>query len=161
LGTDNPRWINGLLESRVTETAARIGLTSAYLIGGLTKLSDFDAAVAEQAHFGLSPARVWAILAIGTEILGPVLIISGRFLWLGAGALGVLTAVAMVVANDFWNLHGHARMVGINTFFEHLGLIAGCVLAAISARRDRCTGADQSGSVGRELKISDRARPLG
>ena len=41
----------------------------------------------------------------------------------GSGS-GVLTAIAMVVANDFWSMTGPERMMALNTFFEHLGLIA-------------------------------------
>jgi uncharacterized membrane protein YphA (DoxX/SURF4 family) len=54
---------------------------------------------------------------------------------LGAGALGVLTAVAMVVANDFWTMTGHDRFMALNSFFEHLGLIAGLVLVSIASLR--------------------------
>ncbi|THJ52385.1 DoxX family protein, partial [Burkholderia sp. LS-044] len=52
-----------------------------------------------------------------------------RFTWLGAGSLGMLTLVAMAVANDFWNQTGAARFMALNSFFEHLGLIAALVLA--------------------------------
>jgi len=75
-------------------------LVSAFLIGGIQKLVDFPAAVAEQAHFGLQPAWLWAAAAIVVELGGSVLVIFGRWVWLGAGGLGVLTAVAMLTAND-------------------------------------------------------------
>jgi len=55
--------------------------------------------------------------------------------WLGAGALGVLTAVAMFSANDFWDKAGHERFMALNAFFEHLGLIAGLVLASVLCLR--------------------------
>jgi uncharacterized membrane protein YphA (DoxX/SURF4 family) len=137
LGERNPGWVDAALDWRGTLFLARLGLTSAYLLGGFTKLFDFAGAVAEQTHFGLSPPRLWAVLAIGVEIVGPILILTGRFVWLGAGAIAVLTAVATFVANDFWNLQGHARFVAMNTFFEHLGLVAGCVLVTLMARRTR------------------------
>jgi uncharacterized membrane protein YphA (DoxX/SURF4 family) len=35
------------------------------------------------------------------EIGGSVLEMAGRLVWLGAGGLGVLNAVAILVANDF------------------------------------------------------------
>ncbi len=86
--------------------------------------------VAEQAHFGLQPAAVWAVLAIAVELIASLCLIAGRWVWLAAGALGVLTLVAMVVANDFWHLQGQARFMALNAFFEHLGLIAGLACAA-------------------------------
>ena len=128
-----PRWIAGVLSWPWTWRLARVALASAYLIGGVNKLFDFPAAVAEQEHFGLHPAWIWAVLAIAIEIGGSLLVIAGRLVWLGAGALGVLTAIAMLVANDFWSMTGHDQFVALNTFFEHLGLIAGFVLVSIRA----------------------------
>jgi uncharacterized membrane protein YphA (DoxX/SURF4 family) len=132
-----PRWVDDILEWRGTWFLARLGLTSAYILGGLTKLSDLPAAVAEQAHFGLTPSWLWASLAIAVEIGGSILVVTGRFVWFGAGALGVLTAVATYVANDFWNMRDQARVMMTNTFSEHLGLIAGFVMVALIAEREK------------------------
>jgi uncharacterized membrane protein YphA (DoxX/SURF4 family) len=126
-----PRWVDEILQMSWIWRLARLGLVSAYLIGGATKLSDFAAAIAEQEHFGLRPGWLWASLAIIVELGGSVLIVSGRLVWLGAGALGVLTFVAMCVANDFWSMTGHDRFTALNAFCEHLGLIAGLVLVSI------------------------------
>jgi uncharacterized membrane protein YphA (DoxX/SURF4 family) len=130
-----PRWVDAILEWRWTWPLARLALVSAYLLGGLSKLLDPTGAIAEQAHFGLHPAWLWAWLAIVIELGGSLLIIAGRLVWLSAGALGVLTAIAMLVANDFWRLESAARFAALNSFFEHVGLIAGLVLAAVLAAR--------------------------
>ena len=37
----------------------------------------------------------------------------------------------MLAANNFWTMEGQARFVAMNTFFEHLGLIAAFALAAM------------------------------
>jgi uncharacterized membrane protein YphA (DoxX/SURF4 family) len=55
----------------------------------------------------------------------------------GAGGLGVLTAVAMLTANDFWAKTGHDRFLAVNAFFEHLGLIAGLMLVSILSLRSQ------------------------
>ena len=133
----DPRWVDSALDWRWTWFCARVALTGAYILGGLTKLFDFPAAMAEQEHFGLHPGWLWAAVTIAIELAGPALIISGRFVWLGAGALGVLTAVASVLANNFWDLQGQARFTATNNFFEHFGLIAGFVLAALLAEHDQ------------------------
>jgi uncharacterized membrane protein YphA (DoxX/SURF4 family) len=125
-----PRWVDAILEWRPTWFLARLALSSAYLIGGVNKAIDFPAAVAEQAHFGLEPAWAWAIVTIVVELGGSLLLIWGRLVWLAAGALGVLTAIAMFVANNFWAMEGQARFMAMNSFFEHLGLIAAFALAA-------------------------------
>lgn len=125
-----PHWVKAILRWPVTLPAARFALVSAFLLGGLLKLIDFPGAVAEQAHFGLQPAALWAVLAILVEIVGSLLLIVGRYVWLAAGALGMLTAVAMIVADPFWALDGAARVAAINGFLERCGLIAGFILAA-------------------------------
>ena len=137
---DTPRWISAVLSLPGLLPIARIALVSAFLIGGIQKLADFPAAVAEQAHFGLQPAWLWAAAAIAVELGGSVLVIVGRWVWLGAGGLGVLTAVSMLVANNFWAQTGHDRFMATNAFFEHLGLIAGLVLITALSLRERQGG---------------------
>jgi uncharacterized membrane protein YphA (DoxX/SURF4 family) len=126
-----PRLVDAILDWRWTAMLARLALVSAYLLGGIVKLGDWPSAVAEQAHFGLHPAAVWATLTIAVELIGPILILSGRFVWLGAGMLGVFTLLAAITANAFWAMPpGQARFMATNAFFEHLGLIGGFVLVA-------------------------------
>ena len=133
----DPAWVSAILGWRGTVLAARIALTSAYLQGALAKLLDFPGTVAEQEHFGLHPGVVWAALCILVELGGSALVITGRLVWLGAGALGVLTAVATCVAEDFWAKAGHERAMALNGFFEHLGLIASFILVAAIAASER------------------------
>ena len=128
-----PHWIAALLAAPWTWRLVRVALVSAYLIGGVNKLLDFAGAVAEQERYGLRPAWLWAALAIVVEIGGSLLVIAGQLVWLGAGGLGVLTAVAMLVANNFWSMKGQDRLTALNGFFERLGLIAGFVLVSIMA----------------------------
>jgi uncharacterized membrane protein YphA (DoxX/SURF4 family) len=131
-----PRWVLGILSGPLTSFAARLGLTSAYILGGITKLLDFPGAVAEQQHLGLHPGWLWAAAAIVIELVGPALILTGLAVWLGAGALGVLTAIAMASADTFWSMHGQERFIAANTFFEHLGLIGGFALVATIANQE-------------------------
>ncbi|BAM88565.1 conserved membrane hypothetical protein [Bradyrhizobium oligotrophicum S58] len=135
--SETPRPIAAILDWPWLWPLARLALVSAYLIGGVQKLTDFQGAIAEQAHFGLQPAALWAVAAIAVELIGSVLIMVNRLVWLGAGALGVLTLVAMLTANDFWHMTGHDRFMALNAFFEHLGLIAGLVLVSILSWRAR------------------------
>src|SRR5260370_28236814 len=62
--TDTPCWIEPILSWPWLLPVARIALISAFLIGGIQKLVDFQGAVAEQAHFGLQPASLWATPAL-------------------------------------------------------------------------------------------------
>ena len=141
-----PAWIRALLAQPWVLPLARVALVSAYLLGGVTKAPDFNGAVAEQAHFGLQPAALWAAFAIAVEIAGSLCVVFRRFTWLGAGSLGMLTLVAMAVANDFWNQTGAAHFMALNSFFEHLGLIAALVLATM------LDDARQSADDGRSIR---------
>jgi uncharacterized membrane protein YphA (DoxX/SURF4 family) len=118
----DPAWVSGILHWPWFLFAARSALTSSFLFGGLTKLFNFSAAIAEQEHFGLRPILI--------ELGGSVLVLSGYAVWLGAGALGCLTAVAMFKADNFWTKTCQERVTQANTFFEHFGLIGGFVLIA-------------------------------
>ncbi|WP_050419476.1 DoxX family protein [Bradyrhizobium tropiciagri] len=127
----SPHWISAILRWPLLWHAARLALVSAYVLGGLAKLLDFAGAVAEQEHFGLYPGWLWAGAAIAVELVGSLLVAINRYVWLGAGGLGVLTFVAMLTANAFWTMGGHERFMASNAFFEHLGLIAGLVVVSI------------------------------
>jgi uncharacterized membrane protein YphA (DoxX/SURF4 family) len=131
----DPAWVSEILHWQWVLVAARLALTSAYLLGGVTKLINFSAAIAEQERFGFRPGWFWAALTILIELGGSALVLSGYMVWLGAGALGCLTAIAMVRADNFWTKSGQERLTQANTFFEHLGLIGGFVLIALTYAR--------------------------
>jgi uncharacterized membrane protein YphA (DoxX/SURF4 family) len=134
-----PRFIQSILAAPLLWPAARLALVSAYLLGGVTKLLDFPGAVQEQAHFGLHPAWLWAVMAIIVELGGSALVLAYRAVWLGAGGLGCLTFVAMLTADRFWALHGAAQIMALNTFFEHLDLISGLVLVTMAPYLSRAS----------------------
>ena len=135
----DPRWVDAVLDWRWTWLIARIGLTGPFMVGAFMKLSDLNAAFAEQEHFGLYPGWAWGMLTILVEIVGPALIISGRFVWFGAGLLAVFTAIADLLANHFWTMTGAARFSATNGFFEHIAMIAGFILAAMIAEHEQRT----------------------
>lgn len=134
-GERDPRFVDAILDWRWTVFLAQLALVGAYLLGGIVKLTNFHAAVAEQAHFGMHPPTLWAAITIAVEIIGSVLILAGRWVWLGAGMLGVFTILAAITANNFWTMHGQERFMATNAFFEHIGLVGGFVLAAMLAER--------------------------
>jgi hypothetical protein len=84
-----PRPVEAILGWAGTGHAARLALASAYLLGAVTKLSDFPAAIAEQAHFGMPFPALFAAATIAVELIGPALILSGRLVWLGRGCWGL------------------------------------------------------------------------
>lgn len=132
-----PAFVDAILDARLTLVLAKLALISAYVLGGVVKAADFTGAVAEQAHFGLHPPALFAALTIVVELLGSALVMTRRWVWLGAGMLGVFTGLAALTANAFWTMpDGHDRFMATNVFFEHLGLIGGFILVAALAHRE-------------------------
>lgn len=119
LGAATFRWIGYL------------GLCAAYLQGGINKLLDFQGAIGEMNHFGLSPAPLFAVLVITLELGASLMILIGCLRWLAALALAGFTLVATFLALRFWELpDGMERFSAANSFFEHLGLVGGFLIVA-------------------------------
>lgn len=133
----DPAWVDRILDWRYTWPIARSAVVIIFLVSGILKALDFDAAVVEQSQAGLKPAALFAALTIIVQIVGSLLVISGRFVWLGAGALGVFTALAATLTHGFWQMHGQERFVAMNVFLEHIGLIGGLIMTALLAEHGR------------------------
>ena len=79
---------------------------------------------------------LFAVLVILVQFGGSLLVIwGGRLAWLGAGALGVFTVLATLAAHAWWTKSGIERFRDFNTFWEHMGLVGGLMLAAVLAQR--------------------------
>jgi uncharacterized membrane protein YphA (DoxX/SURF4 family) len=121
----------GIAAHRATRIIALLALCAAYIQGPLTKILDFDGALAEMDHFGLHPAGLFAVAVIAFELAASVLVISGFLRWAGALALAGFTLVATFIALRFWEMApGMERMMATNAFFEHIGLVGAFVIVA-------------------------------
>ena len=129
--------VASLVATRPVHFIALLGLCAAYIQGGLEKLFDFHAAIAEAQHFGLPFAPVTAVATIVTELAGSALILTGVYRWLGALWLAGFTLIATFVAFRFWELPFPQRFMAENSFFEHLGLVGGLLLIAWLDARGR------------------------
>jgi uncharacterized membrane protein YoaK (UPF0700 family) len=76
--------IGSLVATRPVHFIALLGLCAAYIQGGLDKLFDFNAAIAETQSFGLPFAAAATAATIVTELAGSALILTGIYRWLGA-----------------------------------------------------------------------------
>ncbi len=115
-----------------TRTVALLALCAAFIQGPLTKIVNFDDAIAEMNHVGLHPAPAFAIAVIAFELTASAMVVSGFLRWVGASALAGFTILATFIALRFWELpDGMERMMATNAFFEHLGLAGAFVLVAI------------------------------
>jgi uncharacterized membrane protein YphA (DoxX/SURF4 family) len=128
-----PHFVQAILEWRWTWPAARSALVVYYLVSGLRKIGDWRGAVAEMVDAGMPVPAAMAALTVFVELTGSALVMSGRGVWLGAGTLGVFTAIGAVTAHAFWRLSGRARVEALAVFLMHLGLIAAFVLCSLVA----------------------------
>jgi uncharacterized membrane protein YphA (DoxX/SURF4 family) len=122
--------LKALVNGPAVKWIALLGLCAAYLQGGYDKLTDFNGAIAETQHFGLSPAIPYVVATIVTELAGSALILTGYKRWLGALWLAGFTLMATFIANRFWSAPAPDRFMLENGFFEHLGLVGGFLLVA-------------------------------
>jgi uncharacterized membrane protein YphA (DoxX/SURF4 family) len=135
-GQTMPQLVQAILEWQWTWPIARVALVVFYLVSALGKITNFRGAVAEMAQAGMPAPVAMALLSIFVELTGSTLILIGRGVWLGAGMLGVFTAIGAVTAHAFWRVSGRARIEALSVFLMHLGLIAAFVLCALVAERE-------------------------
>jgi transmembrane protein len=138
--SDTPALIARILEARATIYLARVGLTLPYWWSGIDKLLHPHAALAEIQGLGLPPSWILYALLLIVQLGGSLAIIVNRFAWLGAGALGVFTALVTCMAHAFWTLQGPARFAAMNDFLEHIALIAAMVFAALHSHAMKMVG---------------------
>lgn len=106
---------------------AAVLLTFLYWSSALALVTDFNNAKSEMAHFGLNPPAAFAIATIIVQLGGSLLVIlGGRFVWLGAGALVVFTLPTIPIAHRFWEMTGEAA------FHEKLLVLSTSRLSAAS-----------------------------
>jgi uncharacterized membrane protein YphA (DoxX/SURF4 family) len=120
-----------IIAKPATRTIALLALCAAYIQGPLTKIFDFNGAIAEMDHFGLHPSAIFAVIVIVFELTASAMVVSGVLRWAGAVALAGFTLIATFIALRFWEMApGMDRMMATNAFFEHLGLAGAFVFVA-------------------------------
>ncbi len=129
---------------------ARAGLCLTYVYSGISKLFDFQSALAEQAHFGMNPPALFAAATIATQLGGSALMLlwRGPLAALGALALAGFTLLATFIGHPFWHESGMERFADLNSFLEHFGLIGGFLLVALAELRGHFVGTVSPSSSG-------------
>lgn len=140
LRRDDPVWVDTILDWKWTWLIARTAMVGLFVVSGVMKLLNFGQAKVEMEVFGLHPSAFWAGLTISVQLVASALIIAGRFVWLGAGALAVFTALTAFLAYAFWTMLGEARFMAMNSFLEHFALIGGFIMTALIAEHAKREG---------------------
>jgi transmembrane protein len=127
-----PAPIAAILNARPFQLLARILLVVTFFTPGFMQIFQFQGALGDFTHFNLNPPPVYVVASIITLLGGSALVIlGGRWTWLGAGALGVYTGLTILIVHHFWTMQGADQLSEFRTALEHISLIGGLMVAAI------------------------------
>jgi uncharacterized membrane protein YphA (DoxX/SURF4 family) len=112
---------------------ARVLLSAVFLYSGQDKLRHWQAGVREVADLGLPWPRLFAAATIATQLLGGLAVLTGIGAAWGAAALALFTIAATVLAHRFWLLHGARAKQEFTTSMEHLAIVGGLLLLALTS----------------------------
>lgn len=123
--------------TRPLRGVALLALLLPYLISGVVKLFNFAGAQAEVSGLtGFAGAALvipLTIAVIATQLGGSMLLlVGGRWRWLGGAALAGFTFIATFLAHTWWNVPaGPDRDHAFNGFWEHIALVGALVYASL------------------------------
>jgi transmembrane protein len=126
-----PKFVADILESDWLWHLSRIIITFMYWYAGLGFLFNFTEAQTTMAMAGIEPLWLVAALTILVELGGSLLIILDRYVWFGAGVLGVFTLLTIPLVHHFWNMEGAAAVQAKLESEEHLSVIGGLIIVSI------------------------------
>jgi transmembrane protein len=126
------QYIEKLLESPALWFVARLLLCVVFVASGLAKILDFNGGVAEMRGVGLEPAVAYNVVVALTMVVGSALLFLERFIWLGAGILGVFLFMTIIVVHHFWALPEPESKMALFWALEHTSLIGGLMATAIA-----------------------------
>ncbi|MBX3447577.1 MAG: DoxX family protein [Parvibaculaceae bacterium] len=127
-----PGFVAAILEARATAIATRVLLTFMFWGSGLGLLANFGESVEIFASLGFAQPALVVIATAATQLIGSALVISGRYVWLGAGALGVFTFLTILLVHNFWAMpDGPQKVNSFHTATEHVSVIGALILVSI------------------------------
>ena len=133
-----PRPIAAILESQALWILARVLITFMFWWEGLQFLLNFSAVAGGINVLGLQPVWLGPAITVFMMIVGSILILFDRYVWLGVGMLVVFTAMTIPTVHPFWTMTGADRVANWQKAEEHVATIGGLIsLAIISQLRRR------------------------
>ncbi len=129
--TDLTAWRDAALSYGVP--LARLFLAAVFLYSGQDKLRHWQAGVKEVTDLGLPWPRLFAAATIATQLLGGLAVLTGIGAAWGAVVLAAFTVAATVLAHRFWLLHGTRAKQEFTTSLEHLAIVGGLLLLALTS----------------------------
>ena len=130
--------IDAFLRSKIFYIFSTTLLTYVFWWSGLSKIFNFQEALADMNHFALEPPLIFAIMTIIIQLVGSFSIITcSKWAWVGSAALGLFTVLTIPIAHQFWKMDGVEGFLEKLLVQEHFSVIGGLAVAAILANYRR------------------------
>ncbi|RQS63644.1 DoxX family protein [Burkholderia sp. Bp8963] len=122
------------LESKKDELllVARVLLMVLFMLFGWQKLVGFSGTVAYMASTGSPSPELSAVIAVGVELIGGVLIAIGFYTRPLALALAVYTLATGFIGHRYWALHGMDQYIAMINFYKNVSIMGGFLLLALT-----------------------------
>ncbi|MBN3785802.1 DoxX family protein [Burkholderia sp. Ac-20353] len=122
------------LESKKDELllVARVLLMVLFMLFGWQKLMGFSGTVAYMASTGSPSPELSAVIAVGAELIGGVLIAIGFYTRPLALALGVYTLATGFIGHRYWAMHGMDQYIAMINFYKNVSIVGGFLLLALT-----------------------------
>ncbi len=131
-----PRFVDAILSARAFQLIARVVLTVTFWVPGIMQAAQFKNALGEFTHFHVVPPAPFVVASFITLLVSSaIIIVGGKWTWLGAGALGIYTGLTILIAHHFWNMQGDEALAEMRTALEHISLIGGLMAVAIAEHK--------------------------
>ena len=115
--------------TNILDLAARILISTLFLLNGIFKTSNYDGTVGWMEGFGIP--GILLIPAIILEIVGPILIILGYKAKIAAGFLSLFCiTTAVIFHNDF------SDQMQLGSFLKNIALAGGFLFIFINGTKD-------------------------
>jgi putative oxidoreductase len=112
--------------------AARVLLTTLFLIFGWRKLKDYSGTVSQILQLGAPMPRLAAVIAIFMELPVATAVAIGAFARPAALLLLLYTLGTALIAHRYWKMTGADRVDSMDAFYKNLSIMGGCLLLYIT-----------------------------
>lgn len=128
---------SSIFSAPVVHIPIRIVFTTLFWMAGIFGLFNFGEVVKEVAALALPIPTVVAVATVFVQLVGSLLVITNfkQLGWVGAIALAVFTLLTIPVAHAFWTFEEPRRTTEFYVVLEHITVIGGLLLAAITFKR--------------------------
>ncbi|KMJ91251.1 hypothetical protein ACH58_00445 [Achromobacter xylosoxidans] len=123
-----------VLDSHWLWVATRLLLALIFLSSGVAGILDAPNAL-EVWRPGLpDPGRLFHVVAVAIQVCGAVLLMLGRWLWLGAAALAAFLLASVLVFHPFWKFEPPLAAMHMQWALKDIALVGGLLALAIADR---------------------------